>query len=164
MSETIHKEMDQTIEGLIEKLQNGGDIEDLELSQDLIDSLYSHAYHFYQNGKYEESKSFFRFLTFLDSDVSKYWMGLGASDHMLKRYEEAIYSYNVAMVLNEKDPYVYFVIADCYIAAGDTEKGIEILEEAKDLFGNDDKYTKIIDHIDVVRQAWDNQQLENSDG
>jgi len=164
ITESTHREMDEALARVVEKTISGIGLKNQELSQDLIDSLYSYAYHFYQNGKYSEAKSFFRFLTLLNKDLPKYWMGLGACDQMLKNYAEAIYSYNVAMVLNERDPYVYFVIADCYIADGHTEKGIEVLEEAVLLFGDDDKYKKIIAHIDVVRQAWDNQQLENSDG
>ena len=151
ISETTSIEMDEALTRVVEKIENGMAVEKHEMSQDLIDSLYSYAYHFYQNGKYEEAKSFFRFLTLLNMNLPKYWMGLGASDQMLKNYDEAIYSYKVAMVLNESDPYVYFVIADCYIAEGQTEKGIEVLEEAVRLFGEDDKYKKIIAHIDVVR-------------
>lgn len=157
-------EMDEGIAKLIENIENGSAIEKKELSQDMIDSLYNYAYHFYKSSKYAEAKSFFRFLTLININTAKYWMGLGASQQMLKDYDEAIASYKIAMVLNDQDPYVYFVIADCYILQGLTEKGLEVLDEAVKLFGTQDKYKKLIDHIDLIRQAWDNQKLEKING
>jgi type III secretion system low calcium response chaperone LcrH/SycD len=161
IAETTRDETEQTLQHIIEKIESGISLGKNEMSQDMFDSLYAYAYHLYQNGKYEKSQSFFRFLTLLNIKEPKFWMGLGASDQMLQNYNAAIESYNIALRLNEANPYAYFVIADCYIATGLIGLALEFLETAERLFGDQEKYKNLMTHIEIIRQAWDKHQLEN---
>jgi type III secretion system low calcium response chaperone LcrH/SycD len=162
ITETSLEETEQTLNNLVEKIEHGMSIQKHEMSQDMFDSLYAYAYHLYQNGKYDKAQSFFRFLTLLNISEPKFWMGLGAADQMLQNYSAAIESYKMAKALNETNPYAYFVIADCYIAQGLIGQALELLETAEKLFGDQEKYINLMTHIEIIRQAWENHQLENN--
>jgi len=148
-----------TLDQIIDKIANNESFENVEFSTNMFDSLYHEAYHYYQNGRYEQSKSVFRFLTFFDLKNAKFWLGLGAADQMLKNYEEAIYSYKVALVLNENNPHVYFLIADCYIAQEKIDDAMHILKNVEEAFGQEEKYKKLISHVALIRQSWETQTI-----
>lgn len=149
--------MEDKINELVSKIEANASLENIHISEDMYDSLYHQAYHYYQNGKYSQSKSVFRFLSFFDLKNAKYWMGLGASDQMLKNYEAAIDSYKIALVLNESNPHVYFLIADCFIALEKIDEAMEVLKNVEESFVQDEKYIKLISHVALIRQSWENQ-------
>lgn len=122
MKKQINHLLDETCGGNVENL--------LEFSPDALSTLYSLAFHLYQNGKHHDSKQVFRFLTLSDPLERRYWMGLASSYQMLKDYRSALECYSIAAVQDPNDPYVHLHAADCLFATGQIHTAIKTLESA----------------------------------
>jgi type III secretion system low calcium response chaperone LcrH/SycD len=126
-----------------------------QLSPDSLSLLYANAYELYRNGKYDDAKCFFRFLTLVNSFERKYWMGLGASCQMLKLYPEAIECYSAAAIQDPTDPYVHLHAADCYFHSNNLEKAKEALESAIITANeNADDYASLIPKLQLISERW----------
>lgn len=102
-----------------------------QFSQDTVEALYAFGFGFYQHGKFDQAVHFFRFLTLIDFNQRKHWMGLGASYQMLKDYARAIQCFGYAAMLNPSDPYAHFHAAECFLSLKETEKAKEALKSAE---------------------------------
>lgn len=131
-----------------------------ELSEEALKGIYATAYCFYQNGKYREASRFFRFLSIADANDPRHWIGLGATQQMLKEYEKAIESYTFAAILDEKNPYVYFHTADCLFALGKIDLGLKCLDSVEQVAKGQEKYEGLVSHVDLIRQNWENQKIK----
>lgn len=158
MNDLSADELQLHLTKLVEEFEESSCQELPKLASGTQNFLYSFAYSFYQNGKFKEATSYFRFLTLVDLQNPKYWLGLGAAEQMLKNFDKAIQAYKAAMVLNENDPYTYFLLADCYFARGQGEQGLEVLTTVEQRFGNEEKYQPLIGHIALIRRSWDTKE------
>lgn len=127
-----------------------------QLSPDSLSLLYVMGYEFYRNGKYEDAKCFFRFLSLVNSFERKYWMGLGACYQMLKSYPEAIECYSAAALQDPMDPYVHQYAADCYFHLNNIDKAKEALESALITANEDDAYESLIPKLQLISDTWSN--------
>ncbi|HEV8051387.1 MAG TPA: SycD/LcrH family type III secretion system chaperone [Parachlamydiaceae bacterium] len=127
-----------------------------QLSPDSLSALYSMGYQLYRNGKYEDAKCFFRFLTLNNSFERKYWMGLGACYQMLKLYNEAIECYSAAAIQDPTDPYVHLHAADCYFHMHNLAKAKEALESAMITAKDDKAYEGLIPKLQLISDTWSN--------
>jgi secretion system chaperone SscA len=129
-----------------------------DFSEQHISHLYSSAYEMYRNGKYGESKQFFRFLVLLNASDRRFWMGMGACYQMLKEYQAAIECYSVAAVQNPKDPYVHQYAADCFFAQNEIKMAIQTLQSAiSAAVENGDKM--LVEKLKIVEKAWKIKEL-----
>lgn len=126
----------------------------VNISPEVHAALYGMAYHFYRNGKYEESRRFFRFLTLFDALDRRCWMGLAASYHMLKDYSAAIECYSVAAVQNPNDPYAHWHAAECFFSIGKTKEALEALDSALTVSKKSDSHLPLVSQLELVQQAW----------
>lgn len=124
------------------------------LPESSLDALYSMAYELYRNGKYEDARGFFRFLTLVDSFDRRYWMGLGACYQMLKCYPEAIECYSAAAIQDSTDPYVHWHAADCFFHSGKFVEAKQALESAMITAQEDDTYKALIPKLTLITEAW----------
>lgn len=123
-----------------------------KLTPEAIESLYSFAFGFYQNGKYEEAIRFFRFLTVADATTKKHWMGLGASYQMQQQFEKALQSYGFAGLLDPQDPQAPFHAAECLISLAELTRAAEALEAAEQLVNKNLKnYEWLAARIQLMR-------------
>jgi len=121
-------------------------------SKNTIEALYSFGYGFYQNAKYDQSAHFFRFLTLIDSDTPKNWMGLGAALQMMKSYHQAIQCFGYAAVLNPNDPSAPFHAAECFLSIGEDDNASEVFNAAEQVANkNPDKYKTMLTRIALMR-------------
>jgi len=125
-----------------------------QLSPDSLSELYALGYELYRNGKYEDGKCFFRFLTLVNSFERKYWMGLGACYQMLKSYPEAIECYSAAAIQDPMDPYVHMHAADCYFLMNNLDKAKEALESALITANQDNSYETLIPKLQLISERW----------
>lgn len=102
-------------------------------SQETVGALYAFGYGFYQNGKFDKSIHFFRFLTLIDMHTRKHWMGLGASYQMDKQYERALQCFGYAAILNPNDLYAHFYAAECFLSLNQKEEANKALNSAEKL-------------------------------
>ena len=124
---TSHPTDEKAMNDFIEAHANG----DVDMSQDTIEAFYAFGHALYEGGKYENAMHFFRFLTLVDSQNRKHWMGLGAAYQMLKEYERALQCYGFAALQNEKDPKAHFHAAECFFSLNQAENGAEALNSAR---------------------------------
>ena len=115
--------------------------------------LYATAYELYRNGKYERAKQVFYLLTLLNGVNRKFWMGLGASQQMLKDYRAALGSYSIAAAQNPEDPAVHEYAAECFFALNDLPLAIKTLGSARLVAGkNGDR--SLVERLEMMQKAW----------
>lgn len=133
-------------------------LNDLHLSQidnpQLIEEIYASAYHHYENGKYEKAVSLFRFLIINDVKSKRFWMGIGAAQQMLKKYDEAIQSYTFAALINDKDPYLFYHAAECLFSRGDIPLALQTLDSVKVTAGTQSCYQGLLAQVETLKQVW----------
>lgn len=121
----------QLSEKLLDNLANGGTLSDLYgLTSDDLEAVYGMARTLYKNQKYDDALTMFRFLCYLDHMEKKYWMGLGATQQMLKKYDEALKGYGMCTVVDIDDPRPQIQAGFCLIQMGHKEEAIAALEGA----------------------------------
>lgn len=124
-----------------------------QFSQDAIEALYASGFSLYESGKYVNAVHFFRFLTLIDMNTRKHWMGLGASHQMLKEYENALQSFGYAALLNENDPYAHFHAAECFFALKQTDQGEQALASAETVALRQQKqYETLLARISLIKE------------
>lgn len=102
---------------IISFFENNSTLKDIRgLSEKDMEAIYALGYNYYNNGKCEEAKSAFQFLTFYDHLEKRWWMGLGAVNQMLKDYDGAILAYSYTAMLDVEDPTPHLHAADCFLA------------------------------------------------
>lgn len=102
-----------------------------EISEEEMEELYAEGYAFYEEGKYIQSADTFRWLVLLNPFYMKYWMGLGASQQLLKLYEKALHSYAAAALLDSSSPYPHFYAYECYTHMDEEEEAQKALHLAE---------------------------------
>lgn len=119
--------------------------------------LYEAAYHLYKGGRYIDAEQFFRLLTMIDVANVDYWMGLGATLQMQKKWQEAVDVYGAAAVLDKKkgNPLPHLYGAQCLHALDDKENALKALKSAKTLCQEDPDFVNMIPKINVLKECWE---------
>lgn len=136
----------------------------IQFSEDSLDALYAIAYELHRNGKYEEAKDLFRFLTLANSFERKYWIGLAACYQMLKMYAKAIQCYTAAALQEPSDPYVHWHAADCFFHLGNLNQAQEALESACRVAKANEAYASLIPKLGLIVDAWSTASNRVTDG
>jgi type III secretion system low calcium response chaperone LcrH/SycD len=138
------------------KLQAGEAIEFPQLPAKQLEEQYAFAYSLYENGKYDEASHLFRFLTLMDSQNARNWMGLAASYQLAKKYEEALDAYSFALILDSDNPYVYIHAADCYFGLNQKDLALDAIKYARAIASRDEKYQSLVPQLTLMRKRWIN--------
>jgi type III secretion system low calcium response chaperone LcrH/SycD len=128
-----------------------------KFSESTIEGLYSFAFRFYKEGKYQEATNFFRFLTLIDTKTVKNWTGLGASLQMLQNYQKALKAYNVALVLGHKCPETAYHMAECHFHLKEVELGLSFLSDALEMGTSDEA---LLTKIELLKKRWETEVIE----
>lgn len=126
----------------------------LQFSSDSLSALYGMAYELYRNGKYEEAKDVFRFLTLANSFERKHWLGLAACCQIMKNYEEAITCYSTAAIQDPSDPYTHLHAAECFFHLGNHTKAKEALESATITAKENNAHAALIPKLELIFDVW----------
>jgi len=94
------------------------------LTDDEMEALYAIALQEFDAGKFEDAENRFLLLCRLDHYSGKYWLGLGATRQMLKRYKDATLAYALAGIHDGENPVPGLRAAECYLAMGDLENAL----------------------------------------
>jgi len=98
------------------------------VTNDELEAVYSLAFGYYKTGKYDEALKLFQFLVLFDHLNKKYWMGLGATQQVLKDYQGAVSSYGYCSFLDLSNPKPQLHAAECFLALGDKRNAASSLE------------------------------------
>lgn len=105
----------------------------MEVDDKFMLSLYALAHQAYQNNKYHEASKMFSVLCMLNHLERKYWLGLGATLQMQKKYFPALECYGIAVLLHYKEPDAHLYTAECMLAIGKKDEVKPILQGAIEL-------------------------------
>lgn len=125
----------------------------LQMPPEMIETLYSHAYNMYNQGKYDEAEHLFRFLMLLDPQEAKYAFGQAAVVHMKKDFEQAAKMYYLVTMLNPDDPMPHYHASDCYMQLRDLGSALLSLEYAIDISGKNPKYAPLVQKAKALKTA-----------
>ncbi len=102
---------------------NGRTFQDFtNLTPESMEVIYLLAYNQYNGGKYDEAEKIFQLLSVLNHFDRRFWLGLGASREMQKKYDNAIKAYGYLAILDIYDPLPSFHCAKCFLALGRSEE------------------------------------------
>ncbi|MBS0656477.1 MAG: SycD/LcrH family type III secretion system chaperone [Verrucomicrobia bacterium] len=108
--------MESTLSMLFEGLKKGiVPKQPLGIGEEKIESLYTHAYTLYNQGKYKDASYLFLGLMVIDPGTSKHLMGCAACFHRQDMFEKAAQLYTLCAASDVKNPLPDFHAADCYI-------------------------------------------------
>ena len=102
----------------------------LGISDESAEGIYGQAYLLYNTGRYKDAGEIFRLLIMMNSTESKYLIGLAACYHMMKEYQSAGSTYNLASIVDPENPIPFFHASDCYLQLGDKVSAASMLEMA----------------------------------
>lgn len=133
-----------------------GGVPSPSFTPEFLEALYGIAYELYRNGKHEEAKDVFRFLTLANSFERKHWLGLAACYQMKKDYAEAIECYSVAALQDPLDPYAHLHAAECFFHLGYHTKAKEALESAIITAKENQVHAALIPKLELIFNVWSN--------
>lgn len=117
--------------------------EAMGLPEGFTKALYKRAYDMYNLGQHVQANQIFRILCFLEPRAPRYHMGLAATNHQMGNYENAIYIYWTAFVMDPSTPAPLFHISDCYIHLEEPEMSYLMLEATKEQCGNKPEFAHL---------------------
>lgn len=127
--------------------------EDFSITPQMLATLYNLAYQDYNSGKYNEAANIFSFLCVIEPENADYVFALGACQHMLKNYWEALNSYMAAFYLDVSNPLPFLHISDCYIQMKKPGHAICSLGIVLAQAGDNPKYAKIKERSKLTRES-----------
>ncbi len=102
----------------------------LGLDEKEIEVIFLMGHYLYNYGKYQASLNVFSVLTLYKPFVSRYWRAAGAANQALKKYNEAIVAYDMALTTNLNDVISYTYRGESKLRAGLEQEGVADLLKA----------------------------------
>lgn len=125
-SDVEHKEL---TEMFTEVLNEGVMLKDIHgISDDIMEQMYAHAHHFYEQGRLDEAESFFTALCMYDLNNADYFVGLGAVNQLKKNYQKACDLYALAYVMGKDNINSVFYSGQCQLLMGDFVKALQCFD------------------------------------
>lgn len=155
MDEKVTEESQAVLSELIGKVMKDGMAPKtaLQLSDDVMEGIYAHAYNMYNRGLYQEASHIFRLLIILDATEPKYLMGLAACLHMQKQYESATAMYMLCSATDPDNPLPPYHAADCLIKVEAWTEAIIALEQAVKEAGKQEQYRVLVERAQLMIES-----------
>jgi len=115
-----------------------------------LEAIYSVAFNLYKNGRYEDAVKVFKFLCLHDHLQSKFWMGLGATQQLLKQFKQASSTYGYAYMLDSDNPQIPLHAADCFLAEGNLPHAESALNLVIELTQNRPQHNALRERAQVL--------------
>lgn len=136
--------------------------EALGLNDELIESVYNHAYHLYTSGKYVEAKAFFEILVRFNPEKSKFWIGRGMCFEKLDRWSEALLPFTFAYIKDHNNPTPFYHIAQCLTHLNQIDQAIEYLHNALRVAGDQKEYAVFKERIQMLLNSLEEKGKEKA--
>lgn len=118
-----------------------------------MEGIYATAYNFYTHGKFDRANDVFSSLCQMDPYQSKYWLGLGATRQMEKKYEKAIEAYGLAILMDAKNPLPPFHAAHCLIKLNNKDGAIQALEAVIEVAKGKKEYEDVLSQAEQILEG-----------
>lgn len=117
-----------------------------------MEAVYALAHDYYQTGRFEDAETLFRFLTMFDHLNAKYWMGYGAVEQVLKKWDKAISAYAlVCVTLDVHNVKAAYYAAECHLARGDRANAVNALDHVKEFAEDNEMGRKYLAKAEKLR-------------
>ncbi|MBQ8498929.1 SycD/LcrH family type III secretion system chaperone [Chlamydia sp.] len=127
----------------------------LGLSDVLLEEIYTVAYTFYSQGKYQEAIGLFQILTASKPQCYKYILGLSSCYHQLKMYNEAAFGFFLAFDAQPENPIPPYYIADSLMKLDQPEESQDFLDITIDMCKNKPEYKVLKERCNIMKQSLD---------
>lgn len=127
--------------------------EAMGISPEVQEVLYAYAHRLYESGKYTQAFNAFSLLAIIDSTNPTYFFGMGACQHLLKNYKDALFSYKTSFYLDVTNPLPLYHASDCCIHLNMFEEAIIFLGMVIVQAGEDEKYASIKERARMTQEA-----------
>lgn len=125
----------------------------LNLDDREIEVIFLMGHYLYNYGKYQASLNVFSVLTLYKPFVSRYWRAAGAANQALKKYNEAIIAYDMALTTNLNDVISYTYRGESKISLGMNQEGIADLKMAADVGAKQPFYAQWVNRAKTLLQV-----------
>lgn len=126
---TFSCDSDELSELLINAVNQGKNLKDIhQVSDEMLNNVYAHAYKFYHQGRLDDAERFFSFLCMYDLNNPDYFLGLGAVNQLKKNYQKACDFYSLAYVLSGTDFTSVFYSGQCQLMMGNLAKSMQCFD------------------------------------
>ncbi|WP_375793824.1 SycD/LcrH family type III secretion system chaperone [Chlamydia sp. 12-01] len=125
----------------------------LGLSDVLLEEIYTIAYSFYSQGKYNEAIGLFQILTASKPQCYKYILGLSSCYHQLKMYNEAAFGFFLAFDAEPHNPIPPYYIADSLMKIDQTEESRDFLDITIDICANKPEYRILKERCNIMKDS-----------
>jgi len=88
--------------------------ETLQMTEEMFEAMYAHAYNFFQSGKYKKAIGYLMILNALKPSDYRTLFALAASHQHLKEYERASQYFVMCAIIQPKDPLCRFHLYFCF--------------------------------------------------
>lgn len=105
-------------------------LEKQDLSEEEMENVYALGYNHFICGNYNKARDVFIKLASFAPSKAYYWRALGAVNQQMKKYDEAIGSYDKAIANDSMELISYIYRAETKILSGNQEAGISDLNQA----------------------------------
>ncbi len=122
----------------------------LDINHHTLEYIYSIAFSFYQEAKYEKSIPLFNLLTLLDYESSKYLFALAATYQMIGHLQTAVNYYEIAFIIDPDDPFPLFRLAECYLKLEEKDKSMALFEKVIEIAGYQSKYAELRERSELI--------------
>ncbi|MBI3211161.1 MAG: hypothetical protein HYZ47_00525 [Simkania negevensis] len=123
--------------------------------------LYAFASTFYKRNEIEESKQLYKQLALSQPFIKKYWMGLASCWHFEKNYEKALKGWEMASLLDEKDPLPHLYKGETLFELHQVQEGLNELATAKEkaLLCQE---KRLVEKIDQLTSLWQTEERKQA--
>ncbi|QJU42315.1 SycD/LcrH family type III secretion system chaperone [Serratia marcescens] len=120
----------QAVEDMLTAVLNEGVmLKDIHgISDEMMEQMYAHGHHFYENGRLDEAESFFTALCMYDLSNANYFVGLGAVNQLKKNYQKACDLYSLAYVMGKENVNLIFYSGQCQLLMGNFIKALQCFD------------------------------------
>ena len=126
--------------------------ESINIAPEKIEQLYLKAAAFYSAEKYQQAAELFESMVLYNHKDPKNWIGLAASNQMLKNYKTAIDGYSRAFSLDPTAPAPLIHLYECYLALQDYPRAIASLESVILITQNRPEYSEVRTQAESLKE------------
>lgn len=148
------EEAKAALTNILQGLGNGLTLQQiLGLSDILLEEIYTIAYNFYSQGKYNEAVGLFQILTASKPQCYKYILGLSSCYHQLQLYNEAAFGFFLAFDAEPENPIPPYYIADSLMKLEQPEESKNFLDITMDICANKPEYRILKERCNIMKES-----------
>lgn len=154
-------ELKQALTNILEGMGKGLSLQQiLGLSDLLLEEIYTVAYSFYSQGKYNEAVGLFQILAASKPENYKYMLGVSSCYHQLKLYNEAAFGFFLAFDAEPENPIPPYYIADSLMHLNQFEESEDFLDITIEICGNKPEFSILKTRCDIMKKSLKNLEAQ----